>query len=89
MITVILSHEVKDYSVWKKEFDIEAPNRSKMSVSVSGVYQAVDNQNQVTVITEVPSMEAFNAFLATPDLKAAMEKGGVIGKPEVKLLSKV
>jgi hypothetical protein len=34
MITVILSHEVKDYSIWKKEFDIEAPNRLRMSVSL-------------------------------------------------------
>ena len=89
MITVILSHEVKDYSIWKKEFDIEAPNRLRMSVSLWGVYQAIDNPNQVTVITEIPSVEAFKAFMATPDLKTAMEKGGVIGMPDVKILSKI
>jgi hypothetical protein len=27
--------------------------------------------------------------MATPDLKTAMEKGGVIGMPDVKILSKI
>ena len=33
--------------------------------------------------------EDFKKFMSNPDLKAAMEKGGVMGKPEVKILNKI
>jgi hypothetical protein len=43
----------------------------------------------VTVIGEAPSLEAINGFMSNPELKAAMEKGGVIGMPDVKILNKI
>ena len=89
MVTTILTHEVKDFTTWKKGFDDDATNRSSMGVKVTGVYQSAEKPNVVTVITEVPSMEAIKGFLANPDLKAIMEKAGVIGAPEVHILNKV
>jgi hypothetical protein len=89
MVTTILTHEVKDFSEWKKGFDADEANRTGMGVSVTGVYQAADKPNMVTVITQVPSVEAIQGFLANPDLKMIMEKAGVIGAPEVKILNKV
>ena len=52
-------------------------------------YHSVDNANKITIIGEAPSVEAINGFMANPELKAAMEKGGVIGMPDVKILSKL
>ncbi len=89
MVTTILSHEVKDYEVWKKGFDGDAANRTAMGVKVTGLYRAADKPNMVTVITEVPSVEAIKAFIANPDLRATMEKLGVIGAPQVMILNKV
>jgi hypothetical protein len=89
MVTTILSHEVKNYADWRKVFDSHAEDRSRMNVSISGVYQSADNPNKVTVITKVPSMEVIHSFLSNPDVKATMEKGGVIGMPEVKILHEV
>jgi hypothetical protein len=88
MKTVILNHEVKNYSVWRKVFDEDEVNRSKAGFKISGVFQAADNPNKLTVIGEVPSIEVLNTFMSNPALKAAMEKGGVIGMPEVKVLNK-
>jgi hypothetical protein len=34
-------------------------------------------------------VEAIKGFMANPALKEAMEKGGVIGMPDVKILSKI
>lgn len=88
MVTTILTHEVKDYSDWKKGFDMDEANRSAMGVKISGVYRSADHPNTVTIISEVPSVEAIKGFLANPELMATMEKAGVIGKPEVKILNK-
>ena len=89
MVTTILTHEVKNFDEWKKGFDGDEGNRTKMGVKATGVYRSHENPNVVTVITEVPSVEAIQAFMANPDLKATMERVGVIGMPEVKILNKV
>ncbi len=88
MITVIITHKVKNYSDWRKVYDADAENRSRAEFKISGVFQAVDNPNKVTLIGETPSVEAFSGFMSNPALKAAMEKGGVTGMPDVKILSK-
>jgi hypothetical protein len=87
MVTTILTHEVKDFSEWKKGFDGDAENRAAMNVNISGVYRAEGNPNMVTVIATVPSLEAIQAFMSNPELKATMEKAGVIGAPEMKILN--
>ena len=89
MVTVIISHECKNYSDWRKVFDADEVNRSKAGFRSTGVYHSVDNSNKITIIGEAPSVEAIEGFMANPELKAAMEKGGVISMPEVKILSKI
>ena len=88
MVTVIISHECKNYSVWRKVFDADEVNRSKAGFKSTGVYHSFDNANKITIIGEAPSVEAIKSFMVNPELKAAMEKGGVLGMPEVKILSK-
>lgn len=89
MKTVIITHEVKNYSVWRKAYDADAVNRSKAGFHPTGEYQSESNPNMVTVIVEAPSLEAVNSFMSNPELKASMEQGGVIGVPDVKILNKI
>ena len=89
MTTVIISHEVKNYSEWKKVYDADEVNRAKAGLKVTGLYHSVDNSNMITLVGEAPSVDAVKSFMANPELKAAMEKGGVLGMPDVRLLSKV
>ena len=89
MVTVILSHEVTNYTDWKKGFDSGEPLRQQAGVKTLGVYNAVDNPNVVTVVTEFPSKEAVQGFMSNPNLKADMAKAGVVGAPEVKILNKL
>jgi hypothetical protein len=41
----------------------------------------------VSVIGEFPSAAAADAFTTNPKLKEIMEKAGVVGKPDVKILA--
>ncbi len=88
MVTVIISHECKNYSDWRKVFDADEVNRLKAGFKSTGVYHSVDNANKITIIGEAPSVEAIRAFMANPELKAAMDMGGVIGMPDVKILNR-
>jgi hypothetical protein len=88
--TVLLqvTHEVKDYTTWKKGFDTGKADRDKAGIRLIGVYTALDNGNLVTVVTEAPNAEVAKGFASDPNLKAAMEKIGVISAPEIKILKK-
>jgi len=89
MTTVIISHEVKDYADWKKVYDADDVNRSKSGIHITGLYHSVENSNMITLVGEAPSVEAVTQFMSNPLLKEAMERGGVLGVPEVKILSKI
>ncbi len=88
MVTVLLTTEVKDYESWRKIFDAGEPLRTSSNVSINAVYTSVDNPNKVILISEVPTIEAMQAFMQNPQLAADMEAGGVIGKPDVTILQK-
>ena len=89
MVTIILSHEVKDFSKWKEAFDADESRRTAQGVKLSGLFTAVDNQNRPTIIFEFPSLEAFRGFMQDPSLKEKMDMAGVISEPEVKILNRV
>jgi purine nucleoside permease len=86
-VVVVITHEVKEYSAWRKVFDADESNRKLGGFKVSGVYADVKNPNMVTIIGEFPNVAAVDAFVSSPKLKEAMEKGGVVGKPDVKVLT--
>jgi quinol monooxygenase YgiN len=86
-VTVIITHEVKDYTAWRKGFDADEPNRKQAGFKVSGVFADVRKPNLVSIIGEFPSATAADAFATSPKLKQAMEKAGVVGKPDVKVLT--
>jgi len=89
MINVIFTHNVKDFSVWKKLFDADEPRRAAAGLKTTGVYTSVDNPNQATVTVDFPSIEVVQGFLEDPELKVKMEEAGVLSMPEIKILNKV
>jgi hypothetical protein len=86
-VMVIVTHEVKDYATWRKGYDADEGNRQKAGFQVTGVYTDVKNANLVSVVGAFPNAAAAEAFIANPKLKDVMQKAGVIGKPDVKVLT--
>ena len=86
-VTVIVTHEVKEYTSWRKVYDADEPNRKMMGFKVLGVYRDAKSPNWVSIIGTFPNAGAVDAFMASPKLKEAMENAGVLGKPDVKVLT--
>jgi ABC-type sugar transport system substrate-binding protein len=82
-VRLFVRHEVADYGVWKKAYDGFASAQKKAGVIYQAVYQSTDDPNDVTVIHDFHSLDKAKAFAASPDLKAAMEKSGVKGAPQI------
>lgn len=80
---VFVEHEVADYAAWRKAYDAFAATRGKLGVTYAAVYQSADNPNNVIVIHDFASVEKAKAFVASDDLKSAMQKAGVKGQPHI------
>jgi ABC-type sugar transport system substrate-binding protein len=82
-VRMFVRHEVADYGAWRKSYDAFAPTQKKLGVTYQAVYQSTDNPNDVTVIHDFHTLAKAKAFAASAELKAAMEKSGVKGAPQI------
>lgn len=87
MVTIIDTHEVKDFNTWKQSFDSGAEIRSRAGVTLKNLFRHIDNPNRVTVIIEMSDVLSAQAFIA--NLKPILEKSGVVGEPQFMILEKV
>ena len=81
MVRMFVSHQVADYSAWRKayhEFD-----RGSLSVRQHAVYRSVTDPNEITVWHDFDDRATAESFARSDDLKAAMTEAGVIGAPNI------
>ncbi|HWD86824.1 MAG TPA: hypothetical protein VG367_01775 [Mucilaginibacter sp.] len=76
-------HTVKDYDKWRPVFDVDSTNRKAGGGQDLVVARNADSANNILVIVKVSDMTKARAMMADPKLKAAMDKGGVISKPDI------
>ena len=86
---LIVHQRVKDFAAWKKVYDGHAPARKAAGLSREHVLQAADDPSQVTVVLDFAYLARAKAFAASDDLKDAMKRAGVTGKPELHILKKI
>jgi len=78
---LMISHKVKDYNAWKKEFDDHKQARMDMGLVDRVIAHASGDNNDVSVVFAVNDMAKAKAFVNSKDLKDRMEKAGVEGQP--------
>jgi hypothetical protein len=80
---VIVTHRVKDWDAWKKEFDSHKQSRIDAGLTDRSVGHFVDDTHTVTLVFAINDMEKAKAFMASKDLKDKMAAAGVEGPPTV------
>ena len=83
---VMARSRVQDYAKWKAAYDAHKSSRTAAGVSEKHLFQDVDDSNVVTLIFEVEDLKRAEWFFTSDDLREAMQKSGVIGKPDVHFL---
>ncbi|MFN2195725.1 MAG: antibiotic biosynthesis monooxygenase [Anaerolineales bacterium] len=89
MASMLIQHEVKDYAEWKKVYDSVAEMRTANGELSDKIYRDDSTPNNLTVIFKWNSLANAKKYAHSPELKAAMEKAGVVGKPEIYFLNEV
>lgn len=87
MYVLAISHPVADYDEWKAVYDTMPP--TSRGAKFARVNRGVDDPRLVTVVGGFDSLDALNSFVADPELKAAMNRAGVIGAPRFEIYEEV
>ena len=87
MASILVQHTVKDYAEWKKVFDSAKDLRTSSGEISAQVYRDASDPNKITVMNKWDSMANAQKVVQSPEMKAAMEKAGVVGAPAVYFLN--
>ena len=87
-ITAIVSHDIKDWDIFKEGFDAHDSVRREVGITAKA-YKKIDSSNTVYVIGEIPSKEVFDEFFSDPDFHEHMENIGVILPVVVTVLEEI
>jgi hypothetical protein len=83
---VLVHHQVSDFAKWKPIYDAHESARQKAGLKEVSLLHKADDDNDVTLLFEAKDIERAKAFTESDDLKDAMKRAGVVGKPDVTLL---
>jgi quinol monooxygenase YgiN len=87
MTQVMIRHKVENYADWKSAFDGFAETRKSGGEKSYRILHPSDNPNDLVLFFEWESVEKAETFLASSELKEAMQRAGVAGEPHVQFLN--
>jgi hypothetical protein len=79
-----IHHKVKDYATWRAGYDAHQTSRRTAGITNGRVFRNAEDPNDVVIVLEVADVAKARTFVASEDLKSAMQKSGVIGSPSVR-----
>jgi quinol monooxygenase YgiN len=89
MASMLVQHKVKDFAAWKNVYDSVADMRASNGELSDQIYRDASDPNSLTVIFKWDSLANAQKYAQSPELKAAMEKAGVEGPPNIYFLNEV
>lgn len=89
MASMLVQHKVKDFAEWKKVYDSVYDLRVANGELSDQIYRDAKDPNSLTVLFKWDSLENAKNYANSTELKAAMEKAGVDGPPNIYFLNEV
>lgn len=83
MAHLLVHHKIEEYNKWKSAFDGHSSARAEHGSMGGKVFRNADDPNDIFVLLEISSIDEAKKLAQSDDLKEAMQKAGVISKPEV------
>jgi hypothetical protein len=83
MSSIFIRHRVADFDTWKAAFDEHGSVRRDHGLVDTSLLRDEDDANMVTVILSTDDTARAREFLASDNLRQAMDGAGVTSKPEL------
>ena len=89
MVQFLVKHRVKDYGKWKPVFDEHGSKRRTSGSRGGRLFKNSKDPNELLILFEWEDQAKALQFAQSDDLRQAMERAGVVGKPEVYFLEEI
>jgi hypothetical protein len=76
--------KVKDYSTWRTGYDARENSRVSAGITNGRVFCSKNDPNDVVILQDVADVAKARTWLGSDEMKAAMQKAGVIGSPSIR-----
>jgi len=76
--------KVKDYNIWRTGYDGREKGRVSAGITNGRVFRRAEDPNDLVILQDVADVAKARTWLASDEMKAAMEKGGVVGSPNIR-----
>ncbi len=79
----VITHSVADFDSWLEAYDAAADLQKSNGIIGHAASRSLDDPSVAVIYHQADSFETLEAFLANPDLQAAMREADVTSAPEV------
>lgn len=86
MAYMFVRHTVKDFDAWKSVFDSVADLRRRNGEQSYRILREGNGSNELFILFKWDSADNARKYASSPELRAAMERAGVMGKPDIYFL---
>jgi hypothetical protein len=80
-------HKVKDHAAWRTGYDAHEKSRLAAGITNGRVFRSAEDPNDVVILLDVADVAKARTLLGSEDMKAVMQKSGVIGSPSIRFAS--
>jgi hypothetical protein len=86
MTMMIIRHRVQNYEAWRPVYDAHETARNSAGLTNGRVFRSTDDPDDLVVLFDMADRKKAEAFAASEDLKTAMQRSGVQGRPDVQFI---
>ncbi|MDX5483273.1 MAG: hypothetical protein LPK07_16450 [Hymenobacteraceae bacterium] len=83
---LFIKHEVQDFDHWKMAYDKRKAIREQVGLKELYLLQNMYNHNEVFILFEAENEHKAQDFIESKELEEAMQRAGVVGQPEMRLM---
>jgi len=86
MAHLLVIENVESFARWKQAFDSHVAAREASGCKGGYIFKNADDPNNIVILLEWDDVAQVRAFAELDSLRQAMQRGGVVGAPEVLFL---
>ena len=86
MAMMMIHHRVQNYQAWRPIYDAHEPARNSAGLTNGRVSRSADNPDDLVILFDMADRKKAEAFAESEDLKTAMQRSGVRGRPDVQFV---
>ena len=79
-----LHFKVKDFNTWRTSYNGNEKGRQSAGITNGRVFRSADDPNEVVILQDVADVAKARTWFSSDEMKATMQKSGVVGSPTVR-----